>query len=54
METDDLLRNPEVEVDFGNLSDDDQIGIFNTLEKSVFLFHNNANLITLPTLFGFF
>ena len=36
MEIDDLLANLEVEVDSGNLSDNDQIGIFNTLEKSVF------------------
>ncbi len=35
IEIDDLLTNPEVEADSGDLSDDDQIRILSTLEKSV-------------------
>ena len=33
MKIDDLLANPEVKADFGNLLDNNQIKIFNTLEK---------------------
>ncbi len=32
----DLLANPEVEADSGNLSDDDQIEILSTFEESIF------------------
>ena len=32
---DNLLANPEVEADFGDLSDNNQIEILSTLEKSV-------------------
>ncbi len=35
MEIDDLLANPKVEADSGDLSDDDKIGILSTLEESV-------------------
>lgn len=53
IELDDLLANPEVEADFGDLSDDNQIGILNTLEKSISLFYNNSRLITPTTQFEF-
>lgn len=36
IEIDDLLGNPKVKVDSGNLLDDNQIEIFNTLEEFVF------------------
>ncbi len=35
MEIEDLLANPKIEVDFGDLSNDDQIEIFNILEELV-------------------
>ena len=35
MEIDDLLTNPEIETDFSDLLDDNQIGILNTLEESI-------------------
>ncbi len=35
MKMDDLLTNPEVKTDSGDLSDDDQIAILSTLEESV-------------------
>lgn len=35
---DDLLGNPEVKVNSGNLSDDDQIEIFNTRKIRFFCF----------------
>lgn len=36
MEIDNLLGNFKVKVNYGDLLDDNPIGIFNTLEKSVF------------------
>lgn len=33
---DNLLENPEVRVDFSNLSDDDQIRFFHILTESIF------------------
>ncbi len=36
IEIEDLLANPEVEVNFSDLLDDDQIKILNILEESVF------------------
>ena len=36
MKIHDLLVNSELKADSGNFSDDDQIGILNTLEESIF------------------
>ena len=35
LKIDDLLLNPEVEVDSGDFLDDDQIEILNSLEESI-------------------
>ena len=49
-----LLANPKVKVDSSDLSDNNQIEIFNILGKSIFLFYNNGRLMSPMTLFGFF
>lgn len=54
VEIDNLLANPKVEANSGNLLNDDQIEILNILEKPVFWFYNNCKLMIPTTLFRFF
>lgn len=54
IDIDDLLANPKVEANSGDLSDNDQIKFLSTLEELVFLFYNNGRLIISTTLFRFF